>query len=115
MKDDSINLVHTHFFPRLYFLIVRIFNKDLKKKIRESYNRLTDIISSGQTIYGVNTGFGKLSQVKIKEHEMKVLQNNLLMSHAAGVGESTPSSIVIAAPPLFQISDMFKRPLAPPE
>ena len=42
-----------------------VINKDLKKKIRESYNRLTDIISSGQTIYGVNTGFGQLSQIKI--------------------------------------------------
>ena len=42
-----------------------VINKDLKKKIRESYNRLTDIISSGQTIYGVNTGFGQLSQIKL--------------------------------------------------
>ncbi|MDA7980722.1 MAG: histidine ammonia-lyase [Pirellulales bacterium] len=43
--------------------------------------------SSSQAIYGVNTGFGKLSSVRIAAEDTKALQYNLIMSHCAGVGE----------------------------
>ena len=72
-------------------------NKDSKKKIRESYNRLTDIISSGQTVYGVNTGFGRLSQIKIDKEDQRRLQLNLIRSHSAGVGDNLDVGIIRVA------------------
>ena len=44
-------------------------------------------IDTGDTVYGVNTGFGKLSDVRIANEQLSELQVNLVRSHAAGVGE----------------------------
>jgi histidine ammonia-lyase len=44
-------------------------------------------IASGQTIYGVNTGFGKLAHVRIPPEQARQLQLNLIRSHASGVGD----------------------------
>jgi histidine ammonia-lyase len=53
-------------------------------------------ISSGQTIYGINTGFGKLANVRIPPEQLDRLQTNLIRSHAAGVGTPLPPSVVRA-------------------
>lgn len=45
-------------------------------------------------IYGVNTGFGSLCNTVIDANDLSLLQNNLLMSHACGMGEEVPSEIV---------------------
>ncbi len=45
-------------------------------------------------VYGVNTGFGKLASVKIKESDTARLQRNLILSHCCGVGERTPEAVV---------------------
>ena len=45
-------------------------------------------------IYGVNTGFGKLASVKVAPEDTARLQRNLILSHAAGVGEPMPARIV---------------------
>ena len=57
------------------------------KKMRESRRLLVELMRSGETIYGVNTGFGLLSDVAISREEIEQLQLNLLRSHAVGVGE----------------------------
>jgi histidine ammonia-lyase len=44
-------------------------------------------VASGEAIYGVNTGFGSLASVRIGEADLETLQERLLLSHAAGVGE----------------------------
>src|SRR5229473_6022499 len=44
-------------------------------------------VARGDTIYGVNTGFGKLAHVRIKPEQTRELQLNLIRSHASGVGE----------------------------
>ena len=44
------------------------------------------IVAEGQTVYGVNTGFGKLSDVRIESGELRDLQLNLVRSHACGLG-----------------------------
>ncbi|HEY6804548.1 MAG TPA: histidine ammonia-lyase [Pyrinomonadaceae bacterium] len=44
------------------------------------------IVAEGRTVYGVNTGFGKLSDVSIKSSELRDLQLNLVRSHACGLG-----------------------------
>jgi histidine ammonia-lyase len=45
------------------------------------------ILATGQTVYGVNTGFGKLSDVRIPSGSLAQLQTNLVRSHAGGVGQ----------------------------
>jgi histidine ammonia-lyase len=51
-------------------------------------------ISSGHTYYGVNTGFGALCNVRIADEALSALQENLVCSHACGMGEETPHDIV---------------------
>jgi len=52
------------------------------------------ILESGTAVYGINTGFGKLAQVRIGTDDLAVLQRNIVLSHAAGVGEPMPAPIV---------------------
>lgn len=44
-------------------------------------------VARGDTMYGVNTGFGKLAHVRIKPEQARELQRNLIRSHASGVGD----------------------------
>jgi histidine ammonia-lyase len=53
-------------------------------------------VSGGQTLYGVNTGFGKLAHVRIPADQARQLQLNLIRSHASGVGEPLPADAVRA-------------------
>ena len=50
--------------------------------------------SVSKPIYGINTGFGALYNVKIKGENLQKLQENLVMSHACGAGEEVPKTIV---------------------
>lgn len=52
--------------------------------------------ASGKPVYGVNTGFGFLSKVRIPEADLEQLQVNLIRSHAAGVGAPLPPDQVRA-------------------
>jgi histidine ammonia-lyase len=64
--------------------------------LESSRSRVERALASGQTIYGINTGFGKLANVRIAPHDLDRLQVNLIRSHAAGVGEPLPPEIVRA-------------------
>jgi len=46
------------------------------------------LVASGKTAYGINTGFGKLSTVRISQEQVRQLQVNLVRSHACGVRHS---------------------------
>ena len=52
------------------------------------------IVSAGDAAYGINTGFGLLAQTRIPTDQLELLQRNLLLSHAAGVGEPLPDAVV---------------------
>ena len=52
------------------------------------------IVAAGDTAYGVTTGFGKLAQTRIAGDHLAELQLNLVRSHAAGVGDPLPGSVV---------------------
>ena len=52
------------------------------------------IIAVGDAAYGINTGFGLLAQTRIPTEQLELLQRNLLLSHAAGVGDALPDAIV---------------------
>lgn len=65
-----------------------------RKKIQESHRFVAGLASGNTAVYGVNTGFGLLSDVKIAPDKLAQLQINLLRSHAVGVGNplSLPES-----------------------
>ena len=54
----------------------------------------TKLAHSDATFYGINTGFGFLQNVQIDNDQLSELQNNLLKSHACGLGEEVPEEIV---------------------
>ena len=63
--------------------------------IKKSYDYLHSKIKDNDTpIYGINTGFGSLCNVKISSENLSKLQENLVMSHACGTGEFVPKEIV---------------------
>jgi histidine ammonia-lyase len=57
-----------------------------RRRVADSRRCLTDLLAQGQTLYGVNTGFGKLANQRIERTEVLALQENLLRSHAVGMG-----------------------------
>jgi len=59
---------------------------DTKKKINACRDIVEEIAASDKAIYGINTGFGPLCDTQISPEETSVLQHNLLLSHAVGVG-----------------------------
>jgi histidine ammonia-lyase len=52
------------------------------------------IVSQGQPVYGINTGFGKLAQTHIPDDQLELLQRNLVLSHSVGVGPLLPDEVV---------------------
>ena len=72
----------------------------LDDKTRKRMQRVRDIVDAklraGDAVYGVNTGFGKLSDVAIPPDRLAELQVNLVRSHAAGVGPLLPEDEVRA-------------------
>jgi histidine ammonia-lyase len=61
-------------------------------KCREYLDR--KMANSTAPVYGINTGFGSLCDVKINDDELGQLQKNLVMSHACGTGEEVPAHII---------------------
>src|SRR4051812_12370613 len=51
------------------------------------------IVASGETVYGVNTGFGLLANTRIPDDRLAELQNNLILSHSAGLGDPLPRHV----------------------
>ena len=52
------------------------------------------IVASGQTVYGINTGFGLLAQTRIPAVQLADLQRNLILSHSCGLGDPLPRNTV---------------------
>ncbi|MFH1453707.1 MAG: histidine ammonia-lyase [Armatimonadota bacterium] len=70
---------------------------NVKTKIKKSRDIIDKVISHNETVYGVTTGFGKLSRVKIPLSSLKKLQKNLILSHSCGVGPYLSEAQVRAA------------------
>jgi len=67
--------------------------KDAIKNSREYVDRLVD---EGRVVYGITTGFGEFSKVSIAKNQTELLQKNLIVSHACGVGNHLPFDSVRA-------------------
>jgi len=60
--------------------------KGSEKRLRQTRQLIDKWVEDEKTIYGITTGFGALSDVAISKKDTRQLQDNILMSHAAGVG-----------------------------
>ncbi len=74
-------------------LEVRLGNA-ARTEVVESQVCLERMLTRGDTAYGVNTGFGQLANIAIDASELRPLQENLLRSHATGVGEPLADAVV---------------------
>ena len=61
--------------------------------VKASAEAVARIVARGEPVYGINTGFGKLASVRIEAADLAALQRNIVLSHAAGVGEPVPQRI----------------------
>jgi len=68
--------------------------QDARRRIAEANELIDDVVAHGDLVYGVNTGFGQMAQVRISDEELMQLQENLVRSHAVGVGEDLDDDIV---------------------
>jgi len=57
-----------------------------RERVAQSRRVVEKIVAEGRTVYGVNTGFGKLSDVRIEPSQLRELQLNLVRSHSCGLG-----------------------------
>jgi len=62
-------------------------------KINQSRRSIINVLKSERNTYGVNTGIGVLCSTIISKEDSRLLQENLLKSHAVGVGENVPFEI----------------------
>ncbi|MFL7812864.1 MAG: histidine ammonia-lyase [Anaerolineales bacterium] len=67
------------------------------KDIERSRLWVEEIIEQGKPVYGINTGFGIFADSKISSKEIRILNRNLILSHAVGTGPELPVDIVRAA------------------
>jgi histidine ammonia-lyase len=60
------------------------------QRIANSAAAVERIVAGGETVYGVNTGFGLLANTRIPNDRLAELQTNLILSHSAGLGDPFP-------------------------
>jgi histidine ammonia-lyase len=72
-----------------------VLSQQARERIFESREYLDNqMLKAKEPIYGINTGFGSLCNVKVDSDQLSQLQINLVMSHACGLGEEVPEDIV---------------------
>jgi histidine ammonia-lyase len=71
-----------------------IFSAESLKRVARNRLYLDQILKKGDTYYGINTGFGSLCNVRVEPEELSQLQENLVCSHACGMGDEVPEEIV---------------------
>ncbi|HEY2685202.1 MAG TPA: histidine ammonia-lyase [Steroidobacteraceae bacterium] len=80
---------------RIYESPVKLTLRDPDKARIAASSALVDkIVAAGDAAYGINTGFGLLAQTRIADDQLALLQRNLILSHAAGVGEALDDAVV---------------------
>lgn len=82
-------------------------SKESLHKVEQSRKAVERILAEKRTIYGINTGFGKFSDVVIADDDVNDLQLNLIRSHACGVGEPFPE-VVSRAMVLLRLNALLK-------
>src|SRR5690606_39094707 len=90
LKPGSVALAD---WRAIYRGAVPKLDASCRPKIEASAQAVERIIAKGEPVYGVNTGFGKLASVRIPAGDLETLQRNIVLSHAAGVGEAVPVAV----------------------
>jgi histidine ammonia-lyase len=67
-----------------------------RERMQEARAVIEDLVARGEVVYGVTTGFGDLASTLVPPEDGERLQENLLMSHSAGVGPAFPREVVRA-------------------
>ena len=67
---------------------------DARRRVEAGRRTVEETIRRGEATYGINTGFGDLATVSIEEKNLALLQERLILSHCAGVGEPLPDDVV---------------------
>ncbi len=62
-------------------------------QVQRSADAIAGILAGGNTVYGVNTGFGKLATTRIAETDLADLQRRIVLSHCAGTGAALPETV----------------------
>ena len=63
------------------------------RRVAAAAESVDRIVAGGETVYGVNTGFGLLANTRIPDERLAELQTNLILSHSAGLGDSLPRHV----------------------
>jgi histidine ammonia-lyase len=63
------------------------------QRVAQSASAVERIVAGGETVYGVNTGFGILANTRIPDERLAELQRNLILSHSAGLGDPLPRHV----------------------
>jgi histidine ammonia-lyase len=92
----SLNIADTVRFAREPKAVLKVAGP-ARDRLAASRALVEQAIKAGATIYGINTGFGKLANVRVPPDKLDQLQVNLIRSHAAGVGAPLPRDVVRAA------------------
>ncbi len=69
------------------------FEDAVMERITEAAASVERIVAGGETVYGVNTGFGLLANTRIPDERLAELQTNLILSHSAGLGDPLPRHV----------------------
>lgn len=70
-----------------------MINDEAKEKIISCRKKVETITNNNKAVYGINTGFGPLCDVQVSSEETNLLQKNLLITHAVGVGENIDKNL----------------------
>lgn len=89
LRIEDVEAVALHDAP------VRL-ESEARERIIASRQVVDDILASGEVMYGINTGFGKLAEVRIADDQLAQLQLNLVRSHCCGVGEPFSEPVIRA-------------------
>lgn len=84
-----------------------VLNREALRRVRKSREAVEEIVREKKTVYGINTGFGKFSDVNIDEKDTKALQLHLIRSHACGVGAPF-SEVVSRAMIILRLNALLK-------
>ncbi|HEX9265853.1 MAG TPA: aromatic amino acid lyase, partial [Candidatus Limnocylindria bacterium] len=71
-------------------------DRSAERQVQQAAKVVAEIAQADDAVYGINTGFGDLSMVRIPHDELRALQRNLVRSHAVGVGPALPEDVVRA-------------------
>src|SRR5579862_2152588 len=69
-------------------------SRDEIQQVRRGAQAIARLVDRNTTVYGVNTGFGLLAGTRIPRDQIRALQKNLVLSHAAGTGPLLPDAVV---------------------